>query len=80
MDMSTEIIAIDHGWSQIKTPSYIFTTGVKKIRNKMSYRIEALATSWGKYKIVNNIPDLSLLIKRWGYDIPLTIFLAGSEK
>jgi len=42
MDMSTEIIAIDHGWSQIKTPTFIFTTGVKKIRNKPAFMNDVL--------------------------------------
>lgn len=51
MDMSTEIIAIDHGWSQIKTPSYIFTTGVKKIRNKPAFMNDVLEYNGSYYKI-----------------------------
>lgn len=51
MDMSTEIIAIDHGWSQIKTPTFIFTTGVKKIRNKPAFMNDVLEYNGSYYKI-----------------------------
>lgn len=51
MDTGIEIIAIDHGWSQIKTPNFVFTTGVKKSRNKPAFMNDVLEYNGSYYKV-----------------------------
>ena len=48
---NTQIIAIDHGWSQIKTPHQTFTTGVKKLRSMPSFPNRVLQYNGEIYKI-----------------------------
>lgn len=42
MDKHIEVIGIDHGWSNMKTVSQIFTTGVKEIATEPAF----LTISW----------------------------------
>ncbi len=42
MDKHIEVIGIDHGWSNMKTVSQVFTTGVKEISTEPAF----LTTLW----------------------------------
>ncbi len=37
MDKHIEVIGIDHGWSNMKTVSKVFTTGVKEITTEPAF-------------------------------------------
>ncbi len=37
MDKRIEIIGIDHGWSNMKTATQVFTTGVKEITTEPAF-------------------------------------------
>ena len=39
MDKRIEIIGIDHGWSNMKTATQVFTTGVKEITTEPAFLI-----------------------------------------
>lgn len=43
MNNKIEVIGIDHGWSNIKTSSQVFVTGVKEITTEPHYLMEFLS-------------------------------------
>lgn len=48
---NVEVIGIDHGWSMIKTASFVFTTGVKEIPNEPPMRNDILEYEGRYYSI-----------------------------
>lgn len=48
---NTQIVAIDHGWSRIKTTHQDFVTGVKKLRSKPSFPSGVLQYNGDYYKV-----------------------------
>lgn len=49
-----EIIAIDHGWSQCKTPQFIYTSGVSEITTEPAYFDDILEYRGRYYKVGTN--------------------------
>lgn len=54
MDKHIEVIGIDHGWSNMKTVSQIFTTGVKEIATEPAF-FDNIVEWNGTYKLNNKL-------------------------
>ncbi len=54
MDNNIEVIGIDHGWSQMKTVTQIFTTGVKEITTEPAFYENVLEYGGKYYKVGGN--------------------------
>ena len=46
-----EVIGIDHGWSNMKTPTQIFTTGVKEITTEPAFYDDVVELDGKYYKV-----------------------------
>ena len=62
MENKLEIIAIDHGWSNIKTVNTVFTTAVNQIANEPGIFDNVLQYEGKYYSVVER--DLKLKIQR----------------
>lgn len=51
MDKNTIVIGIDHGWANMKTASYLFTSGVKEITTEPALYEDVLEWEEKFYKI-----------------------------
>ena len=51
MDKHIEVIGIDHGWSNMKTVSSIFTTGVKEITTEPAFYDNVVESDGVFYKV-----------------------------
>ncbi len=51
MDKSTIVIGIDHGWANMKTISYLFTSGMKEITTEPALYEDVLEWEGKFYKI-----------------------------
>lgn len=51
MDKHIEVIGIDHGWSNMKTVSKVFTTGVKEITTEPAFYDNVLEWGGSYYKV-----------------------------
>jgi len=51
MDKHIEVIGIDHGWSNMKTVSKVFTTGVKEITTEPAFYDNVLEWNGSYYKV-----------------------------
>lgn len=51
MDKHIEVIGIDHGWSNMKTVSHIFTTGVKEISTEPAFSDNVVKWKGAYYKV-----------------------------
>ena len=51
MERHIEVIGIDHGWSNIKTVTQIFTTGVKEITTEPAFYDDVVELNGKYYKV-----------------------------
>lgn len=54
MDRNTSVIGIDHGWSQMKTSNYIFTSGCKEITTEPALFDNVVEYKGRYYKVGGN--------------------------
>ena len=54
MDRNTSVIGIDHGWSQMKTSNYIFTSGCKEITTEPALFDNVVEYRGRYYKVGGN--------------------------
>ena len=51
MEKHIEVIGIDHGWSNMKTATHIFTTGVKEITTEPAFYDDVVELDGRYYKV-----------------------------
>ena len=51
MEKHIEVIGIDHGWSNMKTATQIFTTGVKEITTEPAFYDDVVELDGKYYKV-----------------------------
>ncbi len=51
MEKNIQVIGIDHGWSNMKTASHIFTTGVKEITTEPAFYDDVVELDGKYYKV-----------------------------
>ncbi len=56
MEKHIEVIGIDHGWSNMKTATQIFTTGVKEITTEPAFYDDVVELDGKYYKVGGKLP------------------------